>query len=112
MVMTDRFNLWWFDLSSKPKLGDFSYKKLNRNLKDAYEDSMKLAVLYLIVIYLILRWLEWSANNKASISFKDELIGGVGVIGVTSFIRYFILIIARIIRFLRREFWYVKKPSL
>jgi len=110
MIVSGRFNAWWFKPNRKGQR-KYTYKKLNPGLKDAYEDSMKFAILYSVAIYFVISWAELQTNNEISKLFKDKLIGALGVVVVISLIRYLVLIIARVGRYLR-EFWYVKKPIL
>jgi len=108
MVVDGRFDVWWFKPNHKVRLEEFIYDKFNRNMKDAYEDSMKFAILYSVAIYFIAGVSELEPNDQIYDLFQGKLVGALGVVGVTSFIRYLVLIVARIVRYWRREFWHVQ----
>lgn len=110
MIVSGRFNAWWFKPSGKEQR-EYTFKKINSNLKDAYEDSMKFAILYSVMIYFIVGWLESQFSNEASKLLKDKLMGALGVVVVISLLRYLVLIVSRVGRYLKK-FCYDKRPTL
>ncbi|NQX79695.1 MAG: hypothetical protein HRT83_03970 [Hyphomicrobiaceae bacterium] len=101
MILSRRFNVWWFESGSKGRK-KYIFKNINPNLKDAYEDSMKFAILYSVSLYFIVDWSGLESTVKSSELLKDKLLGALGVVVVISLLRYFVLIFARVGRYLRQ----------
>ncbi len=111
MVLSGRLNVWWFKRKHEHVIRKkYTYKNINPNMKDAYEDSLKFAILYSVALYFIVTWLKVNDPIYNNIedplykNIKEKLIGALGVVAVISLVRYLMLIVARIGRYIG-ELW-------